>query len=142
MNALPKFFRLERHPYEEETHHFILHVADGDRAGSSEFYADTESIRRLAEKLVCFPQSAKDEVHFDCGEKNDPRYSGYTGLRFYVRNAAGHTALHVRFLSRGNDLVTSTIDFAFGVEAATINRIGAGLKVFMTSNREEISIEL
>ena len=142
MSSLPKVFQLARYPYEETAHHFVLLVSDGARSGRSEFYADAGSIHELAEKLVRFPRSTEDEVRFDCGEKDDPRYAGFTGLRFYVRDAAAHTALHVQFLCRGNDLVTSTIEFAFAVEVATINRIGGGLKALMASDREEISVDL
>ena len=142
MTSIPKFFRLARSPYEEDTHHFIVRVSDGVRAGISEFYADTASIREWAEKLLHFPRSVEDEVLFDYGEKNDPKYAGYTGLRFYAYDASGHTALHVQFVARGNDLVTSTIDFTFAIEATSINRIGASLNALMASDREEISVDL
>ncbi|HVU06403.1 MAG TPA: hypothetical protein VHE10_01265 [Candidatus Paceibacterota bacterium] len=138
----PKVFRLARYPYEEAAHYFVLSVSDGRRAGSSEFYADSATILALAEKLASFPRSVVDEVRFESGDKSDPRFSGYTGLRFYVHDASGHTALRVEFLTRGNDLVTGTVDFCFAVEASAINRIGAGLKAFMASDREEIVVEL
>ena len=142
MSSLPKIFSLRRYPYEETVHHFIVCISDGSNAGSSEFYADTPSIIEFAERLINYPKNQKDEVFLEIGEKEDPRYAGYTGLRFYVRDAAGHTVLHVLLINRGDDLVSSHIEFSFAIEAAAINRLGGTLKVFALSDKEEIVVSL
>lgn len=118
--------RIIRYPYEEPFHiNLVLEVCNGRSLARITYYMNAASLVEWANHLEVFPRDNNDVFLFEIGsERPEDRWAYYLRLRAFLKDAAGHSALHIR-LNNNQDLPSREIaEFCLDAEPSQINRLG------------------
>jgi hypothetical protein len=128
--------RIARHPYEEPHHvNLVLQVCNGRLLAQLEFYMAARSLVTWADHLEAFPRHNQDVFLFEIGsERPEDRWAYYLRFRAFLKDAAGHCALHFRFNNNAALPEREIAEFCLKAEASQINRLGRLCREFGALN--------
>jgi hypothetical protein len=105
--------------------HLNLAVCNGRSLAQIEYYATAESLIELADRLEVFPRHTMDVFLFELGsERPEDRCMYYLRLRAFLKDALGHSAIHIRFNNNRALPELEIAEFCLDAEPSQINRFG------------------
>src|SRR5687768_9090633 len=123
--------KLEIDPYGYDPPHTEFYISNNQFSAMVDEYIDESFWLDFGKALQSFPKNLKDEVLFQ--KLGIPATYNPIYLRAFVYDGSGHCALEVKVIRQSTAPYSALAHFFILCEAATINRLGKSLEMWVNS---------